>query len=179
MKKVLIVAGLVTLTMAIPMPAIAQEGESSVPESQESPSLETPTAPALPEVTGIYLAQGVSFAGEPYQQFLEVSHYNEAYRLIWKTNKGGITAEGIGILENDVLSVGIHSPESMGVVVYRFDFEASQWLGTWTDSGNGMLSREVLNKLEELPPKDETSEPEEVVPPRPAKSPLSPGVRVA
>lgn len=77
MRKMLVVAGLVALTMIISMSAFAQEGEGGIQEAPEAPSLETPSPPVLPEVTGIYLAQGVSTSGEPYEQSLEISHYGK------------------------------------------------------------------------------------------------------
>jgi hypothetical protein len=95
------------------------------------------TAPAAEkdkDYSGKYLAEGVGNAGRKYKAMVEIIREGDVYQVIWVLGPREFYM-GVGLVEDERLSVGWSTGGTPGVVVYKS--EGEQLVGRWTAPGSG------------------------------------------
>jgi len=94
------------------------------------------------DVAGLYVCDGVSPDGQPYQGLVEIVKYHETYQLVWWLDSE-VAGVGIGIRTGNVLAV-MHYSGAPGVIAYRIE-DGRRLVGQWTVTGaDGTLFSETL-----------------------------------
>ena len=96
-------------------------------------------------VEGNYtIAKGANANGSRYGGTVVISKSGNSYQLNWLLADSGEQYSGVGILRDNILSVGWGSGNSVGVVSYKVEGDTLN--GTWTIAPGGRLGIEVLKK---------------------------------
>src|SRR5688572_11706648 len=94
------------------------------------------TAPAVEkekDYSGKYLAEGVGNAGRKYKAMVEIIREGDVYQVIWVLGPREFYM-GVGLVEEERLSVGWSTAGTPGVVVYQS--EGENLVGRWTAPGS-------------------------------------------
>jgi hypothetical protein len=116
------------------------------------------SAQATPEadLVGVYVCNGVSADGEPYQAIVEIVKDHDTYQLVWSF-ESEIVGVGLGIRSGNVLAV-MHYSGRPGVVAYTIE-QGPRLVGQWTVVGaEGALFSETLTKAPDDAPAARESE---------------------
>lgn len=108
------------------------------------------TTPALaaeaPDVSGMYICDGVNAEGRPYRGIVEIVRNEDAFELKWTFPTSDESSLGVGIVTNGVLAVSYYGGTTSGVVVYKID-GGKKMTGEWTVAGGGGVFRETLTRM--------------------------------
>jgi hypothetical protein len=99
----------------------------------------------VPDPAGSYTVAGYNpgdTSGNSYEGTMEIVAQGDVYRITW-TFANNTTADGIGILVNNVLAIG-YGGEGCGVNGYSIDTEAMS--GVWGIYGSNELGTEALTR---------------------------------
>jgi len=102
----------------------------------------------VPDVTGMYVCDGVNADGRAYRGFVEIVRNEDAFELKWTFPRSTENALGVGIVSNGVLAVSYYGGPQSGVVVYKIDGDRKM-VGEWTVAGGGGVFRETLTRMPE------------------------------
>ena len=121
-----------------------------------------------PDLTGIYLCDGVNAQGNAYRGIVEIIRTNDTFNVKWTFPRSNDTARGIGIASNGVLAVSYYGSRTAGVVVYKIDV-GTTLVGVWTVAGvDGGVFTETLTRF---PPGGQLPEGLDPHPPRRERKP--------
>lgn len=101
--------------------------------------------PAATDVAGTYQCSGETLEGQTYTLDLTISADGETWKLVW-TDRGIRQAQGIGILDGDVLAGAYMSTNGI-VGVVHFHVAAGRLDGQWAVA-YGPLAPEVCTQGE-------------------------------
>ncbi len=132
-----------------------------------------PQAPSQgkpPDITGVYVCDGVNPEGKPYRGVVEIAKMNNVFYLRWTFPQSSESALGIGIVSNDVLAVSYYGGSMVGVVAYKIE-DGKKMVGEWTVVGADGVYKETLMKVSDGGATEPPVHPPVPKPPAPATRP--------
>ena len=128
---------------------------------------------------GVYIASGVDSGGHEYQRAVEIERRGDRYVVTWVSARfvgEALVLEptwaGVGMVTDDILSVGFVSDYAMGIMVYRFGPDG-QLTGRWTlDGDNEVTCSETLTPLPDVLESPTAVDPPQEQQPRPSAAPV-------
>lgn len=133
MVRTLLIAAALLATLGRAGDASAQAGSQSAPHKDGDPS-------------GVYLCEGTNPDGHHYRGIVQIAAVENTFLVHW-TLADDVEVTGVGILQNDTLSVSYYGG-TPAVVVYKV--EAQKLVGEWTMGGaEGRTYAETLTRMPE------------------------------